>query len=369
MKDKVSFIMVGIFFGIVMSVFLSFGGANAADKVIHLKFANYLPPQAKVSLIGEEFIKDIERRTRGRIKVKYLKGGSLLKGTGMYKGIEVGMADLGFAHIYYTPGRMPVTELAGLPIGSPSAWVNSHALNDFYFEFQPKEFDKVKVLWMSGTVTDSLITKKPVRKIEDLKGLKIRAPGIVGQIVKSLGGSPAPTPIMELYDALAKGVLDGVYGNYEIIKAFRLHEVTKYATTCWQMGAAFPFYTIMNKKSYNKIPSDLKEVFDNVCGEYRERYALMWNEIEFGGKIAGLQKGMEFINIPDEEAAKWEKAVTPVIENQVKKLVGKGFSESEVRGWISYLKERNDYYTKKQIEYRIPSAAGPPAIRPENIVK
>jgi len=369
MRQKSLLTMVGIFCLGLIVAFLPVEGAQAKDKVINLKIANYLPPQAEHTIILEEFIKDLEERTGGRIKVKYFKGGSLLKGTTMYKGIESGLADIGFSHIYYTPGRMPVTELAGLPIGSPSAWVNTHVLNDFYFKFRPKEWDKVKVLWLSGTVTDVITTKKPVRKMEDLKGLTIRAPGIVGAIVKALGGSPAPTPMMETYDGLAKGVLDGVYGNHEILKAFRFAEVAKYSTTCWQMGAAFPFYTIMNNNSYNKLPPDLKDIFDNLCGEYRERYALMWNQIEFGGKIFGAAKGMEFIDISGEEAARWVKAVQVVIDNHVKKMVGKGFSESEVRGWISFLKERNEYYTKKQIEYRIPSSSGPDAMKPENILK
>ncbi len=346
-------VAVMVCLGLMVSL-LPLKTAQAKGKVITLKFANYLPPQTAHTKLGQEFIDALEERTGGRIKVKYLKGGSLLKGTTMYKGIESGLADIGFSHIYYTPGRMPVTELAGLPIGSPSAWVNTHVLNDFYFKFRPKEWDKVKVLWLSGTMTDVIITKKPVRKMEDLKGMTLRAPGVPGAIVKALGGTPAPTPMMETYDAISKGVLDGVYGNYEILKAFRFAEVGKYATACQQIGAAFPFYTIMNKKSYSKLPPDLKEIFDDLSGEYRERFALMWNQIEFGGKSFGKSKGMEFIDITGGEAARWVKAVQVVVDNQVKKLVGKGFSESDVRGWISFLKERNEYYAKKQSEYLIP---------------
>ena len=354
MRQKRVITVVGIFcLGLMVSM-LPVKAAQAQGKVINLKFANYLPPLNPHSKIGEEFIKDLEERTGGRIKVKYLKGGSLLKGTTMYKGIESGLADIGFSHIYYTPGRMPVTELAGLPIGSPSAWVNTHVLNDFYFKFRPKEWDKVRVLWLSGTTTSVITTKKPVRKMEDLKGMTIRAPGIVGAIVKALGGSPAPTPIMETYDGIAKGVLDGIYGNYEILKAFRFAEVAKYSTFIRKIGAAFPFYTIMNKNSYKKIPPDLKEIFDDLCGEYRERYALMFTQIEFGGKNFGGSKGVEFIDISGEEAERWVKAVQVVVEKQVKKMVGKGFSESDVRNWIAFLKERNEYYAKKQKEYLIP---------------
>ncbi len=354
MRQKSILTVTGIVcLGLMVSL-LPLKTACAKDEVIQLKFANYLSPQSAHSKICAEFIEALEERTGGRIKVKYFEGGSLLKGTTMYQGIESGLADIGFSHIYYTPSRMPITELTGLPIGSPSAWVNSHVLNDFYFKFRPKEWDEVRILWLSGTTTSVISTKKPVQKMEDLKGMTIRAPGIVGAIVEALGGTPAPTPIMEAYDGIAKGVLDGIYGNYEILKALRLAEVTKYSTFCRKIGAAFPFYTIMNKNSYNKLPPDLKEIFDDLCGEYRERFALMWNEIEFGGKSFGKSKGIEFIDISGEEAERWVKAVQVVVEDQVKRLVEKGFSESDVRSWIAYLKERNEFYAKKQEEYLIP---------------
>jgi TRAP-type C4-dicarboxylate transport system substrate-binding protein len=288
----------------------------------------------------------------------------------MYQGIETGVVDIGYSHVYYTPGRMPVTEFCGLPFGFPSAWVASHVVNDFYLKVRPKEWDKVRLLWFNGSAPNSILTaSKPVRTLEDLKGLKIRAPSMVGEIIDDLGGTPTPTPVVEVYDTMAKGVNDGAYLNYEVLKTFRLAEVTKYTTECWQTGSTYPFYMAMNKNSYKKLPPDLKEIFDLLCGEYAERYALMWNEIEFGGVIFGLQKGVQFIDLSDEEAAKWKKAVQPLFEVYTQKLVKQGFAESEVKSWISYLNERIEYYTKKQIEWRIPSPTGPAAMRPANIAK
>ena len=69
----------------------------------------------------------------------------------MYKGIETGIADIGYSHVYYTPGRMPATEGIGLPMGIPSGWVGAHMAWDFVQKFQPKEWDKVKVLACTGT--------------------------------------------------------------------------------------------------------------------------------------------------------------------------------------------------------------------------
>ncbi|MCZ7565048.1 MAG: hypothetical protein M5U08_15740 [Burkholderiales bacterium] len=78
---------------------------------------------------------------------------------------------------------------------------------------------------------------------------------------------------------------------------------------------------------------------------------------------------MNFIEISDAEAARWQKAVEPVIGDYVKTMVGKGHTEAEVRGWVAYLQERIKYWTEKQMEYKIPSPTGPAGLRPEAYVK
>ena len=137
----------------------------------------------------------------------------------------------------------------------------------------------------------------------------------------------------------------------------------------WEIGSVYPFYMAMNKNSYNKLPRDLQDLVDTLSGEYQERFALMWNEIELVGKAFGAQQGVKYFEYSDQEAAKWQKAVEPVIAKSIKSMVARGFTESEVKGWIAYMKERNKYWLQKQIEYRIPSPTGPAEVRPENIAK
>ena len=337
-----------------------------SEKVIRLKVAQYFPPPSFQSKVLEEFCRDLEKRTNGAVKVDYYSGGSLLKAPAMFDGVVSGIADIGYSHVYYTAGRMPVTEAVGLPLGYPSAWVGGQVINDFYQEFKPKEFDKVHVLWMNTTPPSAIATaKKPIRKLEDLKGLTIRAPGQAGEVIKALGGTPAPTPMMEVYDALAKGVIDGEASNFETLFAFKFAEVVKYSTSVWEINNPFPFYLVMNKNSYKKLPPDIRAIFDTLVGEYKERYILTWNAIDFVGKKFGLSKGVEFVELPLSELPKWQAAVEPVIDDYVKRMVGKGYSEAEVRGWVKFLRERSDYWTRKQISLRIPSAAGPPEVRPE----
>jgi TRAP-type C4-dicarboxylate transport system substrate-binding protein len=312
--------------------------SEKACAAVRLKVAQYFPPPSFQAKLLDEFGRDLEKRTNGQVKVDYYAGGSLLKAPAMFEGIVNGVADIGYSHVYYTAGRMPVTEAAGLPLGFPSAWVGSQVLNDFYQEFKPKEFDKVRVLWLNTSPNTAIATaKKPIRKLGDLKGLTIRAPGMATS-------------------------------NFETLFAFKFAEVVKYTTSVWQINNPYPFYLVMNKNSYQKLPPDIKPIFDKLVGEYKERYILMWNAIDFIGKAFGMAKGVEFIDLPPSELPVWQAAVIPVIDDYVKRMVGKGHSKAEVRGWIKFLRERNAFWTKKQTTLRIPSAAGPPEVRPEALI-
>ena len=356
------FIIAGIFFFTLTLVPIQ--GAYGAPKVIELKFANYLPAPAGQSKICEEFNAELESRTGGRIKVRYFPGGSLLKAPAVIKGIEKGIVDIGFSHIEYTPGRFPVMEAAEMPLGYPSGWVANQIMNDFYNTFRPKEFEDFRVMWFHANTPSMLMTVKAVRTLEDMKGLTIRAPAILGEVIKALGGTPAPTPVMETYDAIAKNVLQGAFVGGGEAKNLRFGEVVKYITDSWRVGNSYPFYVVMNKQKYNSLPQDIKEIFDTLCGEYKERFALMWNAQDFDGQVFAKARGVEYIDLPDEEAKRWTEAVEPIIENYIQRMVSKGFGESEVRGWIKYLRERTDYLTKKQLALHIPSVTGPPELRP-----
>jgi TRAP-type C4-dicarboxylate transport system substrate-binding protein len=349
---------------LALTFVFSIGGPQAyAADTFNFRFAHIFPGPAKQSKICEAFVQELEERSGGRIKTQYLGGGSLLKPPGLYKGIELGVADMGFAHVEYTPGRFPVTEACDLPLGYPSGWVSNMVVNDFYNKFKPKEWKKVKVLWMHASTPNVMITTKPVNTLEDFKGLTIRGPGRVGDTVRALGASPAPMPIMEVYDGMSKGVIQGVNTPFETLKTFRFAEVANYVTSSWQVGNIYTFYVIMNKRSYEKLPADLKEILDELSGEYKEKFALMWNSIDSVGKDYAAKSGVEFIDLDAAQIEQWKKKTDTVIDNYIKDMISKGHPESEVKGWISYLRERIDFWTKKQMEYRITSATGPEGIK------
>jgi TRAP-type C4-dicarboxylate transport system substrate-binding protein len=362
-KRMLMVVLVAVLFvGLTLTV-LPAGKAHAAK--VTLKVANFFPTKAFQSTVLEEFCRDLEKRTNGQVKVDYFAGQSLLKAPAMFDGIVDGVADIGYSHVYYTAGRFLTMETCGLPLGYPSGWVASQVMNDFYENYKPKKFDAVKVLWWNASPNSAIATaKKPIRKLEDLKGLTIRAPGTAGEVIKALGGTPAPTPMMEVYDAISKGVIDGEASNFETLFAFKFAEVVKYSTSIGAINHPYPFYFVMNKNSYKKLPADIKPIFDKLVGEYKERYILMWNAIDFIGKAFGKKKGVEIIELPASEMERWKAAVEPVIDNHVNKLA-KDYSVAEVRAMVKFLRDRSAYWEKKQASLYIPSAVGPPEIKPE----
>ena len=126
MGKKGSVVMTGIICLMFMFATSPMDKALAAEQVITLKVANFFPPPSGQSKITEEFAAELERRSNGKLKVQFFGGGSLLSAPAMFKGIETGITDIGYSHVYYTPGRMPVCEGIGLPLGTPTAWAGSH---------------------------------------------------------------------------------------------------------------------------------------------------------------------------------------------------------------------------------------------------
>ena len=126
-------------------------------------------------------------------------GGTLTPADKCYDGVEKGISDIGMSVLGYTRGRFPLSEVIDLPLGYRSGAAATELVNAFYGKFQPKEFDSVKIMYFHAHGPGFLHTKKPVAKLEDLKGMKIRCTGLAAKIVTALGGIPVAMPMARLW--------------------------------------------------------------------------------------------------------------------------------------------------------------------------
>jgi TRAP-type C4-dicarboxylate transport system substrate-binding protein len=274
----------------------------------------------------------------------------------MYDGVVTGITDMGFSHVSYTRGRFPMSEIFELPQGFPSGWVATHVSNDFYNKYKPKEWNEVHVLYVTNPGPLILETvSKPVRTLEDLKGMKIRATGLMSDIIKALGGVPMPLEMPDVYDALRRAVIDGVTVDLSTLKAWKFGEVVKYVTADWQLGNGYTFYWVMNKNKWNALPPDIQKIFAEVASETKEKQAALWNQMDIEARDWFKNQGGQIIPFSDAEAAKWLKAVEPVFASYKKSMAGKGYKEAEVDDWLKYIKERIGYWTKEEKQKKIPT--------------
>jgi TRAP-type C4-dicarboxylate transport system substrate-binding protein len=340
---------------VVAFVFAASSLVRGAE-VIKLKAANYLPVTHKMSLLTGWFCEEVKKRTNGRVEVTYYPGGTLLSPVKMYDGVITGISDMGFSHIAYTRGRFPVSEICELPLGFPSGWVATGVSSDFHNKYKPKEWNDVHVLYVTNPGPLVLLTvSKPVRTLEDVKGIKIRAVGLMTEVIKALGGVPIPLEMPDVYDALRRAVIEGVTVDLSTLKYWKFAEVIKCVTADWQLGSGYTFYFVMNKDKWNALPPDIQKIFTEVALEARGKQAVIWNEMDIEGRDLFKSGGGQMIPLSDAEAAKWIKAVQPVIADYKKNMVSKGYKEAEVDGWLKYIKERIGYWSKEEKSRKVPA--------------
>jgi TRAP-type transport system periplasmic protein len=326
---------------VLSSVWLVCSPTYAQDKAISLKLANFFPPDNKISVVMDQWCKEVEKRTNGAVKVTQFPGGTLTPPAQTYISVTRGVTDIGLSFFSYTMGRFPLMEALDLPLGYRSAYVATKLANEFYKKFKPKELDEVKVLFLTTSPPHMLFAKKPVKNLEDLKGLKIRSTGTSAKVVAALGGVPVSMPMSEAYDALSKGVAQGIIGPYEPMKGFRLAEVVDNST---EYGSAYvnANYIVMNKDKWNSLPANIQKIIEQINDEWVERMGKLWDELDKEGKDVFLQKGGKAVVLSKEENAKWSAKLRPILDEYVAGMKAKGLPADEA------LKFCQDYLAKNQ---------------------
>jgi TRAP-type C4-dicarboxylate transport system substrate-binding protein len=303
---------------------------HTQDKVITLKVANWFPVAHKQTPLLESWGKDLEKRTNGKVKVNYYPAGTLVPAPQSYDAVTKGISDVGNHVLGYTVGRFPLTEVLDLPLGYPNNTVPTKLANAFYAKFKPKEFDDVKVLWFHAQAPGIVHTKtKAINKLDDLKGMKMRTYGSNAKLMSLLGGTPVAMPMTDVYDALSRGVAEGLMCAYEATEGFRFGDQLKFTTENYATSYSAVFAIVMNKDKWNSLPPDIQKIIDTMSPEYIEKYAAMWDDIEKSGKAYLVKRGNKIITLSKEEEAKWVEKAQPIFDDYVKKMKEKNLPGDE----------------------------------------
>lgn len=296
---------------------------------IKLNYSNFFPAPHKNAVLSVEWGKEIEKRTNGKVQVTVFPGGTLTPADKCYDGVVKGLSDVGMSVLSYTKGRFPLTEVIDLPVGYKTGTAATKLVNLYYDKFKPKELDDTKVMYLHAHGPGILHTKKPVTKLEELKGMKIRSTGTVAEIVKALGGTPVAMPMPESYDALQKGIAEGVMCPMEALKGWKLGEVIKSSTQDYGSAYTIAFFVVMNKDKWNSLSPDIQKIIEEVNKEWIGKHCQVWDEIDKEGIEFTQKLGNKLIPLSKEEDAKWVMAVQPMYDAYVNNMKAKGLPGAE----------------------------------------
>ncbi|HKL26828.1 MAG TPA: TRAP transporter substrate-binding protein [Desulfuromonadales bacterium] len=288
-----------------------------ADAAENLTFSIFFPPTHDQAIAAADFAREVEKRTDGKVKITTFPGGTLTKAPQVYDGVVNGITDMGNSVFAYTRGRFPVTAALDLPIGYPNGLVASQVADAFIREVDPAELQDVKVLYLHAHGPGLLHTQKPVRNLEDLKGMKIRATGLSAKVVEALGAVPVAMPQPGTYEALQKGVVEGTLGPIEVLKGWKQGEVINYTTEAFDIGYTTAMFVVMNRGTWDALPPEVQQVIDEVSREWVVVHGERWDQADREGRAFTKSLGNELIALSPEESARWRQAVEPVIAEYI----------------------------------------------------
>lgn len=308
-----------------------------------LSYANFPPASTFPCVQMERWKDEVEKRTEGALKINTFPGGTLLGAKNMFDGVVAGQADIGCFAMSYHPGRFPVAEAIDLPLGWPNATVASLSLLDLYEKYRPESFEKVKVLTMFTCPPANIMSIDPVRTLDDLKGMEIRAAGTGVKVFELLGASPIGMPQSDVPDALHKRVIKGMASSLEVMKDFNYAEYCRYITMTNLQVVTFG--VVMNRDRWDSLAPEVRKVLDDLRREQTEwtgRYvdahvdeAVTWSKEKYN---------VEVIEFDAAGKAEMKKRLEPLVNGYIERVGGKVPAKEIIADVMAFMARHAETY-------------------------
>jgi TRAP-type C4-dicarboxylate transport system substrate-binding protein len=292
-----------------------------------LTMSSWVSPQHHLTRYLAAWAAEVEKATNGRVKFQMLPKHPAAP-AGTFDAVRDGLVDLSYVTASYTPARHIVMLMPELPGMGDTAEVNSVAFSRIYWKHLHKvgEYNGVKLIGVFTHGPGQMFTKKPIKGIADIQGIKIRTGGGVAEAVaNALGTSAFVKPAPESFELLKSGVADGVFFPLEAIAGFKLDTVIGQGTMFpgGMYSSAFGFF--MNEGKWAKLPKDDQAAIDRLGYEHLARTAgKSWDEADRVGLELMRKSGVPVVNADPAFVAEVRRRSEPIIDDWVKKAGAKG---------------------------------------------
>lgn len=302
-------------------------GWSSAASAETLRVSSFLPPNHTFNRAIAAWGEELSAATNGELQVEIFPAGQLGPPPRQFDLVRSGGADIAIILHGATPGRFPMSELAGLPLTHPSAGldsaITSRRLTELAPEYLAAEHEGTHILWMAVTppLKVHLTTVDP-SDLSNLNGLRIRYAGTIWQqIIEAMGASPVPVPPAESADAMSRGIVDGASFPFEATQAFDLAPVTDFSMEPGLASATFAL--VMGDAAYDRLTPEQQALIDSTTGPDRAQwYGAMWDEGELAGRQYMVDAGVTIVTLSDEQVGSLTEAFSGIVSQAVSTVGG-----------------------------------------------
>ena len=255
---------------IVASLLIFSSSVIAADKH-KFKMATSWGGGPLMEIGAKAFAENVKRMSNGRIQIEVFPSGTLGPGLKVSETVKNGVADMGHTWIGYDWGKDKTAVLFGGYAGSSDTekmlhWLYRAGGAELQREFRDQKFGLISMPLFVRTSEVFLHSRKPVKTLKDLQGLKLRTAGAWLEISKGMGASPVTMPGGEVYTALERGTIDATeWGTLYENKSPGFHKVTKYVIIPGVHQPTAPFELLINKKAWGKLSKEDKKLVEDAA--------------------------------------------------------------------------------------------------------
>ena len=329
--NKREFLKTGVAAGVLAGAGFLGKPHIARAQEVTLRLHQFLPAQANVpKLVLDVWADKVEEDSGGAIKIERYPAMQLGgKPPELIDQATDGSVDIIWTVNGYTPGRFPRSEVFELPFMMTNAEATSRAYWDlFEKEMKDTEFKDVHIIgtWVHGPGV--IHSSRPVEKLEDMRGLKLRAPTrIITGMLEELGATAVGMPVPAITEALSKGVIDGCVIPWEVTPALKVSELVSNHT---EFGGDHAIYTTafvlaMNKARYESLSDEQRKALDANSGQEFSAFAGKTQAGADGpSRQIAVDRKNNIIELDAAEVDRWKEAAQPVIDNWVKEMDGRG---------------------------------------------
>jgi TRAP-type C4-dicarboxylate transport system substrate-binding protein len=349
--------VLGAMTGLAVAAPFIRGSRTAHDDSIALRYTSHVPRSH--GLYRHAFVpfsEIVERETDGQVRLDPFMDGLLHGPLGGFKACVTGITDYTHGYATYQPGSFDLTHALQLPFFFSRPQVAALVTEELYPRYLKEEYERLGVYLAhcDATTPYDIISTRPIERLEDVRGIKVRVTGgLTEAVFRELGAIPVVMAAAETYLAFQRGIIDAVALGVPDIAGYRLFEVGKYLTPVHINVTVLQY--CLNRRSFEALPDSLRR---QLYALFRVRGQIAVQNY-YGGPRADAaldelqNRGVQVLEMTDSDLAEWRAAAAPLSERFLDEQEAAGRPARAFAADMARLAARYDQWTDAEIMDRV----------------